>query len=138
MEVINQINIIPGIIACIFLIADVVFGIAQAFANQCFESSKMRHGLWHKFGELGAIVLAYIIEVSGYFVDFGAIGFPEDLTIPSVMVVSMYIVFMEIGSIIENLCKITPELKTMPFIKYFVKSQEQNDDKKESVTDGDK
>lgn len=71
--------------------ADVLTGLLQAGINNCYNSSVMRKGLYRKLGELTCVVLAYVGSI--------AITLPVDIT----AFVSIYIVIMEIISVLENL-----------------------------------
>lgn len=108
MEVITLLNIAQlqpeirtGFIVLIFISFDILFGLLQALTNQTFQSSMMRQGLFHKLGE----ILCYL---------FGVVC---DTTLPLINIlvpfslanaITIYIVIMEIGSILENLSKVSP------------------------------
>lgn len=96
-----QPEIRTGFIILIFISFDILFGLLQALTNQTFQSSVMRQGLFHKLGE----ILCYL---------FGVVC---DTTLPMINIlvpfslasaITIYIVIMEIGSILENLSKISP------------------------------
>ena len=96
-----QPEIRTGFIILIFISFDILFGLLQALTNQTFQSSVMRQGLFHKLGE----ILCYL---------FGVVC---DATLPMINIlvpfslasaITIYIVIMEIGSILENLSKISP------------------------------
>lgn len=71
--------------------ADILTGLIQAGINNCYNSSVMRKGLYRKLGELSCVILAYVVSV--------AISLPVNIT----AFVSVYIVVMEIISVLENL-----------------------------------
>lgn len=71
--------------------ADILTGLLQAGVNNCYNSSVMRKGLYRKLGELACVVLAYVVSV--------AIVLPINVT----AFVSIYIVVMELISVLENL-----------------------------------
>lgn len=96
-----QPEIRTGFIVLIFISFDILFGLLQALTNQTFQSRVMRQGLFHKLGE----ILCYL---------FGVVC---DATLPMINIlvpfslasaITIYIVIMEIGSILENLSKISP------------------------------
>lgn len=96
-----QPEIRTGFIVLIFISFDILFGLLQALTNQTFQSSVMRQGLFHKLGE----ILCYL---------FGVVC---DATLPMINIlvpfslasaITIYIVIMEIGSILENLSKVSP------------------------------
>lgn len=71
--------------------ADILTGLLQAGVNNNYNSSVMRKGLYRKLGEIGCVVLAYLVNV--------AISLPVNIT----AFVSVYIVVMEFISVLENL-----------------------------------
>lgn len=86
-----------------FIILDMVTGLIKAFKNHEFESSVMREGLFHKSGSLLLIVFGVLVDYAQQFVDLG-------VEIPLTLFICSYIILMEIGSIIENIGKINPEI----------------------------
>ena len=107
---ISPVNAAPLLIMLVFVAMDVIFGLCKAFATHSFDSSKMRQGLWHKCALIGCELMAYAVEVVTQLMDFSAIGMPEGFVLPIVGAVTAYIVVMELGSILESLIKINPEL----------------------------
>lgn len=107
------------IIGCAILL-DIITGISKSIHNGTFKSSVMREGLWHKLSEVIAIVVAYFVQYM-----LPTVGIPY--SVPAVSVVTIYIVVMEIGSCIENLCSINPNLKT-PLSKIYENMKGDNDE----------
>lgn len=101
------------VIACAFIVADLVSGFAKAGALHDFNSTKMREGLYHKGAILGIIALAWLTQWAAMHVE----GLPVSL--PLVMAACGYVIFMECASIYENLCEINPELKASKFADLF-------------------
>ena len=75
----------------IFAAADIITGWLQATINSCWDSTKMRKGLYRKGGEMLVVFLAYIIYI--------ALQIPIEI----VKGIVIYIVIMETVSVIENL-----------------------------------
>lgn len=84
----------------IFIIIDIVTGYIYSKISKSFKSSKMRLGFYHKFGEIGLVLLLYLVS---YY---------TKLITPDVNLIEMfkliecssiYVVINEIGSIKENL-----------------------------------
>lgn len=84
----------------IFIVIDIVTGYIYSKISKSFKSSKMRLGFYHKFGEIGLVLLLYLVS---YY---------TKLTTPDVNLIEMfkliecssiYVVINEIGSIKENL-----------------------------------
>lgn len=70
---------------------DIVTGLVKAWSNEDFKSKKMRTGLSKKIGEIAIIVIGELFQYS--------------LNLPTYIMtcVSLYIVFMELMSVVENL-----------------------------------
>lgn len=97
-------------ICSILILMDIVCGIAGAARNKELCSSIMRDGLYNKFGELMLLLLAIFVHEVLVVAPFDKMGIPPEIA----YAVAIYIAIMEIISIIENICKINPEL---PFAK---------------------
>lgn len=97
-------------ICSILILMDIVCGIVGAARNKELCSSIMRDGLYNKFGELMLLLLAIFINEVLLIAPFDKIGIPPEIA----YAVAIYIAVMEIISIIENICKINPNL---PFAK---------------------
>lgn len=94
----------------ILILMDIVCGIAAAARNKELCSSIMRDGLYNKFGELMLLLLAIFMNEVLLMSPFDKLGIPPEIA----YTVAIYIAVMEIVSIVENICKINPEL---PFAK---------------------
>lgn len=101
------------VIVLIFILLDVVSGLVKAVATAGFDSSVMRQGFFHKLGELLSVALCVVVEGS-----LPRLGIPVNVNLSSVCCV--YLVIMEIGSILENIGEINPELRE-PLSKIFAK-----------------
>jgi phage-related holin len=112
-EVMLYMNVCAVLAVLVFIGMDVVSGMIKAFSTTGFDSSVMRQGFYHKLGEVLAVGLLaaadFYLPIVGVYVDvsFSAIG-------------CTYFVLMEIGSIIENIGTINPEL-VGPLTKIFAK-----------------
>lgn len=107
---IEPLNAVPFLAMLVFVALDIIFGLCKAFSTHSFDSSKMRQGLWHKCALIGVSIMAYLVELTTQFMDFTAVGLPEDFAVPIVGAVTGYIIIMELGSILESLCVMNPEL----------------------------
>lgn len=95
-----NVTLISGIVLA-FVLSDLLTGLLAALKNKQFKSAIMREGLFNKVGELATLGLAVICDKFAPFVN---IELPVDL----VMVAASYLVLMEIGSILENIRKLSP------------------------------
>lgn len=106
IENLNFSNIIWQLITpLIFSFADIISGYIQAFINNNVDSQKMRLGLLHKALILLVIILSFVIECAF------SLKFISSF-------VCMYVIFMELVSILENLKKAGVDLgKFAEFLK---------------------
>ena len=89
--------------AILFHVIDMVSGLIGAFKNNDVKSAKMRDGLFKKVGFILCYVLAFLIDTQGE-----TIGLYMNVKILPIIIV--YAVTTETVSIIENICKINPDL----------------------------
>lgn len=87
----------------VFIAFDVITGWLKALATGTTDSSIMRKGLFHKLGELLAVMFGYMCEYAFPIMEI-------EVSIPFAGVIATYIVLMETASIIENLCIMNPSL----------------------------
>ena len=100
-------------VAGLFIAMDIITGWAKALATGTTNSSIMRAGLFHKLGEIMAVLFGYACELSFPYVGIS-------LSIPLVESISTYIILMEVASIVENIAQINPQLSEI-LRKYFRK-----------------
>lgn len=96
-------NVTIGIVVLIFIAFDVLTGWLKALATKSTDSSIMRKGLFHKLGEIIAIIFGYVCEYALPYVGV-------TVEIPFAVAIGTYIVLMEIASIIENIAALNPNL----------------------------
>ena len=99
-------NVKMTIIVASFILADILTGLIATVRNGEYKSSVMRVGLWSKLGEVAAILLSVLCEWALPIMNV-------DIQLPIFEGVSGYICIMELGSCVENITKISPELKTV-------------------------
>lgn len=84
----------------LFIIIDILTGYIYSKISKTYKSSKMRLGFYHKFGEIGLVLLLYLVS---YY---------TKLITPNVNLIEMfkliecssiYVIINEIGSVKENL-----------------------------------
>lgn len=93
----------PIFIALIFNGIDLVTGIISAIKNKEIKSAKLRDGLFKKVGFLFCYFVAWLVDTYGEF-----IGFQFGISILPIII--LYVCTTELVSIIENICKINPDL----------------------------
>lgn len=86
-----------------FILADILTGLIKAFSSEGYSSSMMRKGLWHKLSEIISVLFCILCDETLPTVN---------IIIPFRLVdaVTIYIILMEIGSVVENIGIINPEI----------------------------
>ena len=90
-------------LVCAFILADILTGLIKAFSSEGYASSVMRKGLWHKLSEIISVLFCILCDQT----------LPTlNIILPFRLVdgVVIYIVLMEIGSVVENIGIINPEI----------------------------
>lgn len=103
------------------IVMDIVCGVIGAAKNHVLDSSVMREGMYNKVGEILLVIVALMCHYWLEQPPFDVLGIPAEVT----SLVGVYLVGMELLSIIENICKINPDL---PFAKILYIFNLDNDD----------
>lgn len=102
------------IIVGLFILLDLVTGLIKAFKLKEYTSTIMREGLYHKVGSILVVCFGVLVDKAQLFLDLG-------IEVPIASSICIYIILMEIGSIIENICKINPDILPEKIKAYFSK-----------------
>lgn len=108
-----------AILAVLLLILmDWLLGTATALIMHSYDSTVARKGIAHKAGELCFVLLAILVD--------GCIGAGLDLgiTSPVLLGTCVYIIVMEVGSILETIGTLNPDLADSPLFKLLASMQE--------------
>lgn len=97
-----------------FIIMDFCTGLLSAFKNKNYSSTIMREGLYHKCGSTLAVLFGVMVDYAQSIVDLG-------VNIPVTEAICTYIILMEVGSIIENIGKLNPDILPDKIRGYFSK-----------------
>lgn len=100
------------IVALIFNGLDLLSGIIAAVKEKNLKSSALRDGLFKKVGFITCYLLAWLIDEYGK-----SVGIPID--IPILPVIIGYVCVTEAVSIIENVCRMNPDLIPEKIIELF-------------------
>lgn len=100
---------------CILILFDIVSGIIGAAKNNELSSSIMRDGLYAKTGELLLLAMAAFLSYAVTMPPFDSLGIPSEILYS----IGAYIALMEILSIIENVCKINPDIPLSKILLIF-------------------
>lgn len=99
-----------SIVCGILIIMDIVCGTVAAMRNKELCSSIAREGMYNKIGEAMFLLIGIIANEILAMPPFDGLGISPNIA----YLVAAYIAWMELVSILENICKINPEL---PFAK---------------------
>lgn len=91
------------VIVFAFMVLDFATGLTKAVFLNDYSSTKMREGLFHKSGLILCVALGWLVDYAQGYLDLG-------FAAPVHAAICVYICLMECGSILENLCVISPEL----------------------------
>lgn len=121
MEILGSDGIAAVFCLC-FIVADYLSGVIKAVKNKELDSTKMRIGLWHKAGFIGAMALGYACQLA---VNYDLLPTSFNAVFGGVCV---YVIITEAISIFENLCVLSPELRNSPLAALLKLKDEKNDD----------
>ena len=93
----------PIIIALVFNGLDLFSGLIQAVKLKEVKSSKLRDGLFKKVGFMLCYFVAWVVDHYGSVVGF-------TLSVDVLPIIVAYVCATELTSIIENICKINPDI----------------------------
>lgn len=105
-------------IALAFNGIDIITGFVAALRNKSLQSSRLRDGIFKKVGFIFCYILAYIIDHYGEIIGF-------QIGIYILPIIILYVCTTEIVSIIENICKINPDLVPSKLMELFNINQEE-------------
>lgn len=112
-----------AVVFCLcFIAGDYLTGVFKAVKNKELDSTKMRLGLWHKAGFIGAMALGYACQLA---VNYDLLPTSFSAIFAGVCV---YVIITEAISIFENLCKLSPELSDSPLAALLKLKENKNDD----------
>ena len=109
-------------IALVFNAIDIVSGIVSGVKNKDIQSSKLRDGLFKKVGFIFCYLLAWIVDTYGTMIGF-------QISVKILPIIILYVCTTELVSIIENICKINPDLLPSKLMEMFhIKKEQLNED----------
>lgn len=97
-----------------FILLDMITGLIKAFKEKSYTSSVMREGIFHKCGSIILVIFALLVDYAQSFINLG-------VSIPLTIAICSYLILMEIGSIVENVGKINPQIIPDKIKQYFTK-----------------
>lgn len=99
------------VIALIFNALDLLTGIVASIKNKEVKSSKLRDGLFKKVGFMFCYFIGWLVDTQGY-----RVGFNITNVLPIIL---LYACTTELVSIIENICKINPDILPEKLLEIF-------------------
>lgn len=99
----------------VLILFDIIAGVVAAAKNRTLDSSVMRDGLFNKVGEILLMLLGVFCNLILETPPFSQLGIPSEVA----YAVAIYISGMEVLSILENICKINPELPMAKILAIF-------------------
>lgn len=102
------------------ILLDIITGIIKAIKNKKFDSSKMRKGGINKICEVLVLILGLLLKTALPY-------FKIKLNFDVLFVISSYIFFMEVVSIIENIGEINENLIPPKIKNTFKKLKKEGD-----------
>lgn len=102
----------PIITALIFNALDIISGLIAGIKNKDIESSKLRDGLFKKVGFIFCYILAWLVDYEGALIGF-------EISVKILPIIILYVCTTEVVSIIENICKINPDLLPAKLLELF-------------------
>lgn len=113
----TEMQIYAFVAVLVAILLDIITGIAKAVYTQTVSSSKMREGFFHKFAIIMLMIVTVALNYSAAFLDLG-------FNVPLVECAAVYLVVMELASILENLRTINPDLSSNGLFKILSSSVE--------------
>lgn len=107
--------------AFVFMAFDVVCGLVGALVRHEYKSGVMREGLGHKAMIILVVLLAFLVQ--GFTSHVADLGFDIPLIVP----VCVYVVLMEVGSVLETVKQTVPDLADSPLFRFFEKEDGNGD-----------
>lgn len=104
----------------LFILLDIISGYAAALKGNTVSSSKMREGIFKKCGSVMVMLVAVAVEHLG-----GYVGIASAITDAIVYGACGLLTVMEITSVLENCCKLNPDLTISKFFDLFGITNEQ-------------
>lgn len=109
-----NIKAILVLITCLFIVLDIMTGIAKALKLKKFSSTVLREGAFHKVAFIVFIVLGFLCDFGQRYINLG-------FAVPVTKAICTYIIITEISSIIENACKLNPKIVPSNIKSFFIK-----------------
>ena len=95
------------VIMLVCMALDYLTGTWAAMSKNERSSKTARAGLWHKLGEICALLVAALCDIALAQVSgSGGISLPFEYTVLATPVVAVWYIFTELGSITENAAKL--------------------------------
>lgn len=108
------------VIAMVFNALDLLSGILASVKNKNIQSSKLRDGLFKKVGFILCYFVGWLVDTQGYRIGF-------QIATPVLPIIILYVCTTELVSIIENICKINPDILPSKLMEIFNLKKDKED-----------
>lgn len=109
--------------ALVMMLMDILSGFVGAVVRGDVSSTKMREGIGHK--ALLVIVIIAAVLVQTFTLHIGDMGWSFPLIVPC----CVYIIVMELTSVLENVCEAYPALNSTALMRLFERVDAGTDEK---------
>lgn len=109
--------------ALVMMLMDILSGFVGAVVRGDVSSTKMREGIGHK--ALLVIVIIAAVLVQTFTLHIGDMGWSFPLIVPC----CVYIIVMELTSVLENVCEAYPALNNTALMRLFERVDAGTDEK---------
>lgn len=109
--------------ALVMMLMDILSGFVGAVVRGDVSSTKMREGIGHK--ALLVIVIIAAVLVQTFTLHIGDMGWSFPLIVPC----CVYIIVMELTSVLENVCEAYPTLNNTALMRLFERVDAGTDEK---------
>ena len=120
-----------SIVCGILIIMDIVCGVVAALRNRELCSSIAREGMYNKIGEAMFLFIGITANEILGIPPFDTLGISPNIA----YLVAAYIAWAELVSILENICKINPDLPFAKILLMFNLNLTETVDKEEPKSD---
>lgn len=122
IEAVSQLDLTFITFALVFIILDILTGMGKAVATKSVSSKIMRQGFWHKGAIVAVLLVACCMDAAM------RAGIDIGFDVPVFDAACIYVITMEVVSILENIKEMNPELaetKLFTLLTSFKKNKEE-------------
>lgn len=122
-----MVDVYVSLVVLALMAFDIASGYLAALKDQSVSSSVMRTGIFKKCGSIMVVLMAFVVEHGGCYV-----GIDGAITSALVIGIAGVLSVMEITSVLENCCKLNPDLPIASLFAAFGVADEVDRDRHEN------